>query len=355
MKKNFFDIFDPYTDAVVALKNGGVIYSNSSAKKLFGVEEISPDVFPPLLAKGGEKSLSGTVLVNGESYSAISSEFEDCRIITVLDHTGVDTEDFPELLRSFVDRLKSELAVMQMNAGLIRGRTSKLEDSKLKQYLAMLDHSCGKMARIVVNAARMYMWGEGGETLSLSYFDLAELCAGLVETVNYVTDHRVNVVFEAREREFPFYADADKIEILLMNLLSNSLKYTPDGGRIRLALSRSGYGAMLTVSDNGSGMPKEVLATVFERYKEPVKLDDPRSGIGFGLPIVQKIAVMHGGSAVLQSAENIGTTVKVFLPEREGEDILRSDVMEHRSNTHRILTEFADVLGYQKYISRNMD
>lgn len=355
MNKDSFSIFAQYSDAVIIMQGGMIVYSNFAANELFHSEEIPKEAFPRLLIEGEGERLAGTVCIDGEYYPAIASPLDEYKIITVFCRRNNETEAFPELMRSIVGRLKSELSVMHTSSGLIRTRTEGLEDAKLLQYLAMLEHSCGKMARTATNATRLYMWGDNGESLTLSYFDLAELCAELVSTMNYIIDNRINISFEAQEREFPFYADAGKIEILLINLFSNSLKYTPDGGKILLTLKRSSHGALLSVSDNGEGIPKDIMANVFMRYKDGIKQDDVKSGIGFGLPIVQKIAVMHGGSAALQSREGVGTTVKILLPERDGDDILRSSTVEYKSSMNRILTELADVLGYEKYISRHMD
>ncbi|NJK42952.1 MAG: cell wall metabolism sensor histidine kinase WalK [Pleurocapsa sp. SU_196_0] len=111
--------------------------------------------------------------------------------------------------------------------------------------------------------------------------------------------------------------DADKLLQLAIILLENAVKYTPDGGTVRLSLTHQDGHAALIVTDTGIGIAETDLPHVFERFyradKARVHGRDP-GGTGLGLPIAQWIAQVHGGSIALESELGRGTTVTVRLP-----------------------------------------
>jgi signal transduction histidine kinase len=109
--------------------------------------------------------------------------------------------------------------------------------------------------------------------------------------------------------------DPDRLRQLVLNLITNAVKYTPPGGRVRINLSRTGQAAVLTVSDTGIGISPEDLPRVFERFyrADAARTGDP-GGTGLGLPIARWIARQHGGDVTLTSSVAVGTTATVQLP-----------------------------------------
>ena len=119
-------------------------------------------------------------------------------------------------------------------------------------------------------------------------------------------------------REAQVMGDRDRLKQLILNLVSNALKYTPEGGRVTLGLGRaSGNWARLTVSDTGVGIPPDELPHIFERF---YRVDKARSramgGAGLGLSIAQRIAQMHGGriEAASDGQAGHGATFCIWLP-----------------------------------------
>jgi heavy metal sensor kinase len=109
--------------------------------------------------------------------------------------------------------------------------------------------------------------------------------------------------------------DSDRLKQLLLNLLSNGMKYTPPGGKVTLALHREGAHAVLTVSDTGIGIPPEDLSHIFDRF---YRVDKARSraqgGTGLGLSIAKWIAEAHGGEITVSSEVDEGSVFTVRLP-----------------------------------------
>ena len=126
----------------------------------------------------------------------------------------------------------------------------------------------------------------------------------------------------AREKNQVLSAQIEPVEVcgseellshVWSNLVSNAIKYTPDGASISVTLTQQGQDAVFTVSDTGIGMTEEVRSHIFDRYYQA----DPghtRRGIGLGLPIVHSILNVCGGRIEVESTPNVGSTFRVHLP-----------------------------------------
>ena len=111
------------------------------------------------------------------------------------------------------------------------------------------------------------------------------------------------------------YGERDAIEQVLTNIVSNSIKYTPDGGKIDVKCVGNLKNAVITVRDNGIGIPAEDLPRVFERFYRVDKARSRQSGgTGLGLAIARDIVLRHGGSISIDSPHRNGTIVTVTLP-----------------------------------------
>jgi signal transduction histidine kinase len=110
-------------------------------------------------------------------------------------------------------------------------------------------------------------------------------------------------------------ADRRRIKQILINLVSNALKFTPEDGRVAVTCRRTPDGLGLAVSDSGIGIAPEDIPKVMERFGQ---VDSPQqrkhTGTGLGLPLSRQLAQLHGGDLTLESTVNVGTTVTVTLP-----------------------------------------
>jgi signal transduction histidine kinase len=115
--------------------------------------------------------------------------------------------------------------------------------------------------------------------------------------------------------EVSLLGDEELLKRMLLNLLDNAVKYTPEGGRISVALERNGHFARISVTDTGIGIPMEDQSRIFDRF---YRVDKPRSralgGAGLGLSIVRWIVDAHGGSLALESEIGRGSSFFVTLP-----------------------------------------
>ena len=113
----------------------------------------------------------------------------------------------------------------------------------------------------------------------------------------------------------PVHADPEALEQMLGNLLSNALKFTPEGGTVRVTATHTADAAHISVSDTGPGIPKAMQERLFDRF---VQADDtttrPQEGTGIGLALTRALAEVHGGSVSVESTEGAGSTFTLLLP-----------------------------------------
>jgi signal transduction histidine kinase len=119
----------------------------------------------------------------------------------------------------------------------------------------------------------------------------------------------------------PIFVQGDlaKLELLFANLLSNAIRFTPDGGQVRIAARLSGKEVWVEIQDNGIGIPADELENIFkEFYQVEDHLRRRHGGMGLGLAIARGIVRLHNGRIWAESpGENKGTTIKVVLPHFE--------------------------------------
>jgi signal transduction histidine kinase len=118
--------------------------------------------------------------------------------------------------------------------------------------------------------------------------------------------------------------DGDRLAQVVTNLISNAIKYTPSGGKIRVKTQVNNGGIEIIVQDSGVGIPVEDLPHIFERFYQVDKARGPRRGTGLGLAITQEIVQAHGGTISATSAgAGKGSTFTVWLPSPHLNTVMR--------------------------------
>lgn len=181
-------------------------------------------------------------------------------------------------------------------------------NARAERYLKMLTQSADQLQSMVHSAL------DGGassedETLRLSRRDLVDEVRNICnQTALFAGEKRIGVAFKTNAAAFYMQMDAEKLERILDNLLSNALRFTPEQGKISVELQIRGDSAEISVSDSGCGFSDE--APIFERGYTT-------GGHGYGLAIVRKYANLLGGSVWAQSFEGRGSCFTLRLPVRK--------------------------------------
>lgn len=221
-----------------------------------------------------------------------------------------------QISRFFQASLQSSLAAADLISERLKDRPAgegEAPEKGVGDYLGILRHSQFQMLRMTENLRLLSLLEMGQMPRHTEVVDLAELCRDICDSVRTLLP---SAELSFREPASPCFTacDAELVENLLLNLLSNSLLHCGEGGAVRVSLERTQDTLQIVVSDNGSGISKEKLETVFEDYLRPLELSESGRGLGVGLSVAEKIARFHGGSLVLTSEEGHGTKAVFSLP-----------------------------------------
>ncbi|MGI6744190.1 MAG: sensor histidine kinase [Eubacteriales bacterium] len=125
------------------------------------------------------------------------------------------------------------------------------------------------------------------------------------------------IIFARSDKIPPVLGDKERIEQVIINIISNSIKYTPEGGEIRVRSRADNTRAYIYVRDNGVGIPPEDIPHLFERfYRVEKSRTADAGGTGLGLAIAKEIVVAHGGEITIRSKVGHGTETIIILPLR---------------------------------------
>jgi two-component system OmpR family sensor kinase len=223
-------------------------------------------------------------------------------------------------LRRFTADASHELKtpLMVLRAGVERSLTHPDAPEDVVRTLDETLRQVNDMTELVTNLLTLARSDEGRSSLVLVEADLRALLSELAETAEILgEEHGVVVRVELPDAPLMAAVEPGRIRQLVMNLLTNAVKYTPRGGAVEVVLESEGTSAIIQVKDTGIGIATGDLAHVFERFwrADPARSrTGDRPGVGLGLAIVKWIVDAHGGTIDVQSRPGRGTTFKVTLP-----------------------------------------
>jgi K+-sensing histidine kinase KdpD len=230
-----------------------------------------------------------------------------------------------QILRE-VDRLRSELIAnvsheLRTPLGLIKISSSALtldevefDQETRRRFLLGIEEEAGNLERIVDQLLDMSRMESGRLHMERRPTDLDQLARRVLEAMEPRLNRHV-FAYEFPEASLVASVDARQIEQVLRNLLGNAIKYSPDGGTIKVRGEHRGRTIAICVSDEGIGIPAEEQGRIFERF---YRVDNPvtrrERGLGLGLSISQWIVEAHGGAIEVHSAPDTGSTFCFTLP-----------------------------------------
>ena len=229
-------------------------------------------------------------------------------------------ESFERQKRFMADashELRTPVAILHGETEVTLSRADRSPE-EYRETLGILKDESQRLARIVEDLFTLTRADAGQYPLQLQGVYLDELVADVMRRARSLAMAKNLTLSAAIEPELPIEADEALLRRMLLNLLDNAIKYTPEGGKISLECRKQGEEYTLGVSDTGTGIPVELQARIFERFfradKARSRAEGESGGAGLGLSIARWIAEAHHGRLELTKSDARGTTFTAWLP-----------------------------------------
>jgi signal transduction histidine kinase/GAF domain-containing protein len=210
--------------------------------------------------------------------------------------------------------LRTPLAVIKGYAATLLNPQVVVDRERELRFIKGINDASDRLTRLIDNVLSVSRFESGHFRLNLQPCDLRDTVAKVANSFQHASfKHEVT----ATPTESVLYAriDRDQIEQVLTNLISNAIKYSPEGGAIRISARAAGSGVEVAVADQGIGIPPEQLTTVFDKFfRGESRAQRHATGVGLGLYICRTAVEAHGGRIWAESEVGSGSTFRFWLP-----------------------------------------
>lgn len=279
---------------------------------------LAPD--ENLYVEGTLTREDGQVFTVGVTYTPLSNE--EGLLLNIIANVNDITRfrEAEEMKSTFVSivshELKTPVALIKGYAGTLRREDAQWDEETVREGLTIIEEESDRLVRLIDNLLEASRIQASGLKLEKSYFNLPKLAKKVVDGFRVQTEeHEFRLDFHP---DFPLvYADQERLRQVLSNVVSNAVKYSPQGGTIRLGGRVDGHWATIYVADQGIGIPLGEQKHIFQRfYRVRSDLSHTTQGAGLGLYLCQAIVEAHGGRIWVESAPGKGAIFAFTLPLR---------------------------------------
>lgn len=311
-------LFELSRDAVMGIQDGKIVFVNPAASSVFGakVGDESEKYIPnSLLADPADHFLT-TIDIYGLSCQLTVTRDGPLTIVSIL----VPREpQIPTYINRAMREMSDAMFSSKLATDILVTRSGIDEDPGLLSYVGTLYKSYYVMKRSCSHISIASALNNGSMPVNLALVHLDRHLRKICSTADKLASGQdMRVCFSAGPGSYTTMADAALLEIMLLNLLSNSLAHTPKGGTVDVKLERQDNGFIIAIDDQGTGIPKSKLLNLYKA----MQIEDEEDGVGLGLSIARSVVERHGGSLVLESQEGNGTKIRISLPEKSPTEVV---------------------------------
>ncbi|MBU3129245.1 PAS domain-containing sensor histidine kinase [Clostridium tagluense] len=219
---------------------------------------------------------------------------------------------------------------------------------KLKKYMNISKQNCFRLVKLINNLIDINKFDSGFMHMEYKNYNIVSVVENITLSIaEYVESKGIQLIFDTEIEERIVSCDAEKLERVMLNLLSNSIKFTKCGGTIMVSIYDKVESILISVKDTGIGIPMDMKEKVFDRFTQvDSTLRREAEGSGIGLSLVKAIVELHKGTINLESSVGIGSEFIIEFPVVvvEEQSYVREEVAASiHSNVERINIEFSDI------------
>lgn len=256
-----------------------------------------------------------------------------------------------EFFANLSHELRTPLNVILGSIQLIEQDNKKRVDSTYKgsKRIQVLKQNCHRLLRLVNNLIDITKLDAGYFHMSFKNYNIVNIVEDItLSVVEYVEQKGLHIIFDTDVEEKIVFCDPDALERIMLNLISNSIKFSNAGTTIEVVITDEDDYINIAIKDNGIGIEKEKLGEIFKRFRQVDKSFRRRQeGSGIGLSLVKYLVELHEGHIDVESKYNVGTTFNIKLPVEKNahEDFFEESVSEDiiESRVERVSIEFSDI------------
>ena len=221
-----------------------------------------------------------------------------------------------ELFTNISHDLRTPLASMQGYIETLIIKDEMLDEATRRQYLETACKHAAHLGRLIQDLFELAMFDSGSATPVFEEFSLTELIHDVAQEFRLQADQmHVSLQVDPPDEAVNVYADISLIQRVLENLVSNALKYTPEGGNVSISVQSRSGAAGVSVVDTGAGISTQALPHIFDRFfRENREVTEDHASTGLGLAIAKRILELHGSEIRVTSEERHGTRFDFDLP-----------------------------------------
>lgn len=303
------------------------------------------------IAGNGDLTVQCDIIKNDE-IGVLSTSFNN--LIKENNKLLEETREYNKLKVEFFSNLSHELKtplnIIFSTTQLLSlySNNENFNSNKIDNHLGIMKQNCYRLLRLVNNLIDMTEIDSGYLKINLQNEDIVKIVEDItLSTAEYVESNSRTIIFDTEIEEKIIAFDPEKIERIILNLISNAIKFTKPNDEILVNIYDKKKSICISVRDTGKGIPKEKQEIIFERFRQVDNLlSRSHEGSGIGLSLVKSLVEMHEGSIYVNSTIGEGTEFIIELPIklicRDNTEELINDYT-YKANVEKIQIEFSDI------------
>jgi signal transduction histidine kinase len=226
-------------------------------------------------------------------------------------------EEWLRFIDTLSHELKTPLTTIIAAAGLLEEELQSRPDDSCQRLIQTITHNADILEKRLVELLDIVKTGSGKLQLHIEPVDLKSLVLGTCMQVRPILHRKGQEMDTDLPDSLPLISgDGQRLEQVLLNLMTNAAKFTPEGGHIWVSVHRQDNGFVVDIRDNGIGIAREEQDKLFKPYSRLSSDRQRHPGLGLGLALSKQVVELHGGRIWVESETGKGSTFSFFLPGR---------------------------------------
>ena len=248
-----------------------------------------------------------------------------------------------KVLSNITHEFRTPLTIIQGASDLFReSLTTKVSNYDLNKAYNALERNSANLLNLINQMLDLAKLENKHIKIDYQVIDMVELLSDIVHSFQANSSSKnLNIAFHSTEEELFMNTDREKVRVIVSNLISNAVKFTPEGGSVNLDLSKNSLEkrVIIKVSDTGIGMSSLHLEHIFDRFYQVENTEDTSIGTGIGLSMVKELVELLNGEITVESEERAGTNFTIVLPNEEVETEIEEETQASLVKEKMVLGE----------------